>query len=49
MKAHDRDICIRALEDRRQVEARWRAVAPEWRESGLVFTSRLGTPVDPRN
>ena len=43
------DICIRALEDRRQVEARWRAVAPDWRESGLVFTSRLGTPVDPRN
>jgi integrase len=43
------DICIRALEERRQVEARWRAVAPDWRESGLVFTSRLGTPVDPRN
>jgi 3-hydroxyisobutyrate dehydrogenase len=28
---------------------RERAVAPAWHESGLVFTSRLGTPVDPRN
>ena len=35
-------ICIRALEHRRQVEARWRAVAPDWRESGRVFTSRPG-------
>jgi integrase len=24
-------------------------LAPVWHESGLVFTSRLGTPVDPRN
>jgi integrase len=43
------DICIRALEHRRQVEARYRSVAPAWHESGLVLTTRLGTPIDPRN
>lgn len=43
------DICIRALEHRRQVEARYRSVAPAWHESGLVLTTRLGTPVEPRN
>jgi integrase len=43
------DICIRALEQRRQVEARYRSVAPAWHESGLVLTTRLGTPIDSRN
>ena len=43
------DICIRALEHRRQVEARYRSVAPAWHESGLVLTTGLGTPIDPRN
>lgn len=43
------DICIRALEHRRQVEARYRSAAPAWHQSGLVLTTRLGTPVEPRN
>jgi integrase len=34
------DISIRALEHRRQVEARWRAVAPAWHEWG--WCSRRG-------
>jgi integrase len=43
------DICVRALEHRRSVESRWHADAPVWHESGLVLTSRLGTPLEPRN
>ena len=39
----------RALEHRRRVEARYRSIAPAWHESGLVLTTRLGTPVEPRN
>jgi integrase len=43
------EICVRALEQRRQIEARYRSVAPAWHQSGLVLTTRLGTPVEPRN
>jgi integrase len=43
------EICVRALEHRGSIEARWRASAPAWHESGLVLTSRVGTPVEPRN
>lgn len=43
------DICVRAFEHRKAVEARLREVAPAWHESGLVLTTRLGTPVEPRN
>jgi integrase len=41
-------ICVRALERRRETEARFRTEAPAWHESGLVLTTPLGTPVDPR-
>lgn len=44
------DICIKALEQRRVTEARWRLAAGEaWSGSGLVLTTRLGDPLDPRN
>lgn len=31
------------------VEALLRGIAPVWHESGLVLTTRLGTPYEPRN
>lgn len=44
------DICVQALEQRKVVEARWRLAAGEaWAGSGLVLTTRLGDPLDPRN
>jgi integrase len=32
----------------RQLEEKMLA-GPNWRDTGLVFTTRLGTPIDPRN
>lgn len=43
------EICVRAFEHRQSVEARLRAAGPAWHESGLVLTTRLGTPYEPRN
>jgi integrase len=44
------DICVEALESRRVTEATWRLVAgPAWSGSGMVLTTRLGDPLDPRN
>ncbi|HEX2772832.1 MAG TPA: site-specific integrase, partial [Micromonosporaceae bacterium] len=44
------DICLTALEARReQQEACRRAAGAVWHETGLVLTSRYGTPVEPRN
>jgi len=44
------DICVKALEQRRVTEARWRLVAGKsWGESALVLTTRFGDPIDPRN
>ncbi|MGB3185556.1 MAG: tyrosine-type recombinase/integrase [Ornithinimicrobium sp.] len=44
------DIAARALERHRVEESRRRLAAGEmWGECGLVFTTRLGDPVDPRN
>jgi integrase len=44
------DLCVRALEARRGTEAHWRlAAGPAWEGSGLVSTTRLGDPFDPRN
>jgi integrase len=44
------DICARALEQRRLVEARWRlAAGAAWAGTGLVLTTRLGDALDPRN
>jgi len=44
------DICVQALEQRKVTEARWRLAAGEaWASSGLVLTTRLGDPLDPRN
>jgi integrase len=44
------DMCVAALRRRREEQAKAAAVAGEaWHDSGLVFTSGHGTPVDPRN
>ena len=43
------EICVRSLEGRRQLEQRFRIESPAWHESGLMLTTPLGTPVDPRN
>lgn len=44
------DICVKAVEQRRVTEARWRLGAGEaWGNSGLVLTTKLGDPLDPRN
>ncbi|UCM88615.1 tyrosine-type recombinase/integrase [Streptomyces marincola] len=44
------DICVAALRLRReaQVAAR-KAVGELWTDNGFVFTTRCGTPVEPRN
>ncbi len=42
--------CARALRAWRARQAEERlAAGPEWRDSGLVFTTPFGTPIDPRN
>ncbi len=44
------EVCVRALEHRKRTEAKWRLAAGEaWAGSGLVLTTRLGDPLDPRN
>jgi integrase len=44
------DICITALKLRseRQQQSK-EAAGNEWTDTGLVFTTRYGTPIDPRN
>lgn len=44
------DICIDALRAHRAMTNRWKLKAGEsWQESGLVFTTRYGLAIDPRN
>jgi integrase len=43
------EICVRALEGRLELERRFRSQGEAWHESGLVITTKLGKPVDPRN
>ncbi|GGK73842.1 site-specific integrase [Ornithinimicrobium pekingense] len=44
------DIAVQALERHRDEEDRRRAAAGDmWGDCGLVFTTRLGDPLDPRN
>ena len=43
-------VCIRALRSRRARQAEERlAAGPAWQENGLIFTTPIGTPIDPRN
>lgn len=43
-------ICVRALRGQKLRQDAWREAAGEaWEDSGLVVTTRLGGPVDPRN
>jgi len=43
-------VCVRALRQRRAAQAGDRLVAGEgWHENALVFTTRYGTPIQPRN
>jgi integrase len=42
--------CVEALRAHRRRQARERlALGPAWTDSGLVFTTMLGTPIEPRN
>ncbi|TMR98365.1 site-specific integrase [Nonomuraea basaltis] len=44
------DVCITALKERQEDQQRCRETAgAEWVENGLVFTTRTGRPVEPRN
>jgi integrase len=44
------DPCVRALRKRKAEQAADRlAAGRRWEEAGLVFTTRHGTPVEPRN
>lgn len=42
-------ICVRSLEARRAAQDAARQASEGWHDSGLVFTSSVGTAVDPRN
>ncbi|WP_345003753.1 site-specific integrase [Streptosporangium album] len=43
-------LCIAALKDRQQIQAQARQDAGDaWHESDLVFTTKHGTPIEPRN
>ena len=44
------DICVAALKLRKEQQARERDThARRWKDTGLVFTTRYGTPIEPRN
>ena len=44
------DICVAALKLRKkQQDAARRAHSERWTDTGLVFTTRYGTPIEPRN
>ncbi|MCZ4499980.1 MAG: site-specific integrase [Marmoricola sp.] len=44
------DICLEALLSHQLLVTQWsRDAGPAWHETGLVFTTRYGLPVDPRN
>lgn len=43
------DICLRALEGRLHPQSKSRVSAAAWHDSGLVFTTSVGTAIDPRN
>jgi len=40
---------VAALEDQRRRQLRERNTSKYWKESGLVFTTPIGTPLEPRN
>ena len=42
-------ICVRALKERRAAQDDAHMAAPAWHDTGLVFTSSVGTAIDPRN
>lgn len=44
------ELCIRALRRRKAEQAADRLAAGDrWQDNGLVFTTRHGTPIEPRN
>jgi len=43
-------ICLRALKERRSTQlTAWTGSGQLWHEAGLVFTTRNGNPIEPRN
>lgn len=44
------EICLTALKENRKMQRGWHlAAGPAWHDIGLVFTTRYGTPIEPRN
>ena len=43
------DICTTALRERKRDQEAARGAADEWTDNGLVFTTRTGQPIEPRN
>jgi integrase len=43
------DICVTALRMRQHEQAETRSTIEDWADTGLVFTTRVGTPYEPRN
>jgi integrase len=43
------EVCIAALRQHAERQADERAAADYWEDHGLVFTTGIGTPIDPRN
>ncbi|MDF5757627.1 site-specific integrase [Spongiactinospora sp. TRM90649] len=43
------DVCVTALRERRKEQEATRAAADQWTDNGLVFTTRTGQPIEPRN
>jgi len=44
------DICLAALKLRREEQERaMERASPAWHDLGLVFSTRWGTPIEPRN
>ena len=49
-KEEKRTVCVTALKLRKQRQDIDRDRAGDvWRDTGLVFTTRYGTPIEPRN
>jgi integrase len=43
-------ICVRALREHREIQRAEREAAGEaWQEYGLIFTTKIGTPIEPDN
>jgi integrase len=42
-------VCVRVLRDHKEAQEKQRANAEVWSDDDLVFTTSIGTPIEPRN